>query len=772
MSHRIELERSIAAWMADEARAAADGRALDQILTSTARQRPQPRWLVLLKEPPMRINTRVAVGSPTRRLVLIAAVALLALGAAAAVAATIMRPGPTDDWPGIRGGAARTNAGQVGPIGQPLLQWRYQAPGQTIKAISLVGDIAIVPSDDGTVAGVTLDHGAAKWSNAPVGGATTGAFVADGRAFLADGEGHPYAINPSTGAVIWRSPTTVGGPSEPLVLGGLLVIGDADGNVVALDATTGNERWSVAASSSGAAVHAPAGDGDRIVVSTDGELIGLDAATGVVAWRVDLQGDLTATPVLADGAAFVGVTGDADAGHLWAVDLASGAVRWTLEGPWYAPAIAGTVGYTGNTDGTIAAIELGTGHELWHVQFDSDVRPPATAAGVVYVAASAALRVYALDGANGGELWHFDVDGSNQCCIEVAGGRVVVGSVLGGVYAIGGDGATASPGVQPSVATVPAVPPTSSSGTPSGSPAASDVAEFVAQIPPPDGEFAPTQLARAPDDTLWVVNPLSNRFALFEDDGTFREYWGGTIPGAGALNLVRSNGDGYGGIAFADDGSFVVLDCGNFRVLRFDADRKLIGSFGEFGSGTGQFSDPVGIQFDADGNILVLDDSRGVIEQFNPTGDVIGVLDPFEGRNHGFNTANGFTVGPDGSIYVALVNPNEVVRMRPDGTIEQRYGSAGSGAGALVDQPGYVAIDERGDVIVSEGPTDPARSVLVYAADGTYLGAWGSHGTGDGEFGFATGVVVRPDQSVVVGDVGGAFGLATRLQIFRLTVGQ
>lgn len=771
MSNRIGLERSIAAWMADEAHGADDDRVLDQILTTTALVRPEPRWLVLLKEHPMRLNTQVAVGSPARRLVLITAVALIALSAAAAVAATILRHDPTDDWPGVRGGSARTSVASVGPVGQPVLQWRYQAPGPTIKAITLVGDVAIVPSDDGTVAGVSLHDGTLLWSNPPIGGGTTGAFAADGRAFAVDGGGHPYAFDPTTGTVLWLSPTSIGGASEPLVLGGQLIIGGADGHVVALDAKTGDEHWRTAVSPSGAAVHTPAGVGDRIVVSTDGELIGLDAATGAVAWRVDLKGDVTATTVLADGVAYVGVTGDTDVGHLWAVDLSSGQVRWTLDGPWQAPAIAGTTGYTANTDGTIAAIELATGHELWHVRFDSDVRPPATAAGVVYVAASAALRVYALEGSTGRELWHYDVDGSNQCCIEVAGGRVVVGSVLGGVSAIGGDGTTASPGVQPSIAAVPAAAPTPSAGGPSNSPAAS-VAEFVGQIPPPDDDFAPTQLAQAPDGTLWVVDPLSDRFALFEPDGTFREYWGGTIPGAGDLNFARSNGDHYGGIAFAGDGSFAVLDCGNYRVLQFDADRRLIGQFGEFGPGSGQFSDPVGIQLDADRNILVLDDSRGVIERFDPDGNAIGVLDPFEGRQHGFNTANGFTVGPDGSIYVALVNPNEVVRMRPDGSIAQRYGSAGSGEGAFVDGPGYVAIDERGHVIVTEGPADPARSVLVYAADGTYLGGWGPDGTGDGEFAFATGVVVRPDQGVVVGDVGGQFGFATRLQVFRLTVGQ
>ena len=99
MSDTFPLERSIAAWMADEGRAARDDAVLDQILSTTGRSHPQPRWLVLVKEPPMRINSRVAVGSPTRRLVLIAAIVLLALAAGAAVAAQVVRPPLADDWP-------------------------------------------------------------------------------------------------------------------------------------------------------------------------------------------------------------------------------------------------------------------------------------------------------------------------------------------------------------------------------------------------------------------------------------------------------------------------------------------------------------------------------------------------------------------------------------------------------------------------------------------------------------------------------------------------
>ena len=65
---------------------------VDQILSTTGRPQPQPRWLVLLKEPPMRLNSRVAVGSPTRRLVLRRHRPARARRARQPCAALVMRP--------------------------------------------------------------------------------------------------------------------------------------------------------------------------------------------------------------------------------------------------------------------------------------------------------------------------------------------------------------------------------------------------------------------------------------------------------------------------------------------------------------------------------------------------------------------------------------------------------------------------------------------------------------------------------------------------------
>lgn len=180
---------------------------LDDILTTTSRIRPLPRWLALLKEPPMRIHHRVAVGSPTARLVWVWALVLaLVLATAGVVAVGAVRPsgppppppfglatngsmyyadkgdiyradtdgsnpvpivtGPTTDrFPGLsRDGTKMTFL--RGEEGQPLNAILASADGTVIKDLGPISDWLDFSPDDsllayccdgGTIGTMTLD---------------------------------------------------------------------------------------------------------------------------------------------------------------------------------------------------------------------------------------------------------------------------------------------------------------------------------------------------------------------------------------------------------------------------------------------------------------------------------------------------------------------------------------------------------------------------------------------------------------------------------------
>lgn len=77
MNDQQSFEREVATWMTAEGATSTPDQTLDDILISTSRERPLPRWLELTKEPPMRISSSLAVGSPTVRVAAIMFATLL-----------------------------------------------------------------------------------------------------------------------------------------------------------------------------------------------------------------------------------------------------------------------------------------------------------------------------------------------------------------------------------------------------------------------------------------------------------------------------------------------------------------------------------------------------------------------------------------------------------------------------------------------------------------------------------------------------------------------
>ncbi len=96
MTRDERLERLLADVLADMAPTREPDRLVPEVLRAARRERRWPRWLALMKESPMRLSSRVAVGSPTFRLVTLAAITMaliLALGAAAIAGASLL-PSP------------------------------------------------------------------------------------------------------------------------------------------------------------------------------------------------------------------------------------------------------------------------------------------------------------------------------------------------------------------------------------------------------------------------------------------------------------------------------------------------------------------------------------------------------------------------------------------------------------------------------------------------------------------------------------------------------
>jgi outer membrane protein assembly factor BamB len=152
------------------------------------------------------------------------------------------------------------------------------------------------------------------------------------------------ATVPEAAAVLWRyaAPAPVE-PTAPVVAGGLVLVGGRDGIVRAIDAANGRVRWT--AYTGGAVFYPPAiAAGRALVGSGDGWVYAFEAASGRQLWRfraapverrIPVFGSLLSTwpaasGVLVDrGTAYVAAgINDFDGTHVYALDAATGRLRW------------------------------------------------------------------------------------------------------------------------------------------------------------------------------------------------------------------------------------------------------------------------------------------------------------------------------------------------------------------------------------------------------------------------------------------------------------
>lgn len=180
------------------------------------------------------------------------------------------------------------------------------------------------------------------------------------------------------------------------------------------------------------------------------------------------------------------------------------------------------------------------------------------------------------------------------------------------------------------------------------------------------------------------------------------------LHGAGPFNRCTN-------IAVAPSGELYVADgYGNSRVHRFTADGELIQSWGEPGSGPGQFQLPHGITVAPDGRVMVADRENDRIQIFDPDGNYITSWT-------NIRRPSDLKIDKNGLVYVAELwrpagkgtflngiahedQPGRVTILDPDGEVLGHWGGQSEGR----DQPGNfiaphaLAIDSHGDVYIAE----------------------------------------------------------------------
>ncbi len=258
------------------------------------------------------------------------------------------------------------------------------------------------------------------------------------------------------------------------------------------------------------------------------------------------------------------------------------------------------------------------------------------------------------------------------------------------------------------------------------------------------GQFSyPEGIVRDAAGNLYVADSFNDRIQKFAADGTFLTQWGTYGTGNGQFNHPH-------GLAVAG-GYVYVGDTSNNRVQKFTDMGTYVTQWGTYGTGNGQFNLPQGVGVDAAGNVFVADWNNHRVQRFTATGTYLGQWGTLGTGNGKFNHPYGVTVDSTDRVWVVDFDNDRVQAFTTAGAFVTKWGNAGTADGQF-DRPTFLAVDPTGAVYVADYGNN---RIQKFTDTGTFLTKWGTSGTAHGQFGFlrsATGVSVDESGNVWVTD--------------------
>jgi outer membrane protein assembly factor BamB len=280
--------------------------------------------------------------------------------------------------------------------------------------------------------GVPLLHGI-KWKFKTGGAVISTPAVIDGTAYFGSNDHYLYAVNLADGVQRWRFKTGSRVTSSPAVYNGLVYFASYDGNIYAVDAKSGEQRWKFASAGerrfTGHHLHGadPAGesmpdpfdfylssptvDANTVYVgSGDGNIYALDAASGALRWKFRTGNVVHASPAIADGMVYIGSWDS----YFYAIDAASGQERWRFKtgedheianqvGIQSSAAVVDGMVYFGCRDSNLYALDAVSGTKKWAYSNKGSwvISTPIAKDGTLYFATSDSALFNAVDAKSG-----------------------------------------------------------------------------------------------------------------------------------------------------------------------------------------------------------------------------------------------------------------------------------------------------------------------------------------------------------------------------------
>jgi sugar lactone lactonase YvrE len=262
-------------------------------------------------------------------------------------------------------------------------------------------------------------------------------------------------------------------------------------------------------------------------------------------------------------------------------------------------------------------------------------------------------------------------------------------------------------------------------------------------------------IAVAPDGTIYAVDSGNNRIAVFNGDGSFREFWGAPGSGDGQFTFHDpQQGWHLGDIDVAEDGTVYVLDPGNMRIQTFDPSGAFLASLGPAPGDPGTMNVPDGMGLDeVNDRIFVASLEDTAVHVYDLEGNYLESWGPGgAGDSERFMDPSDVAVGSEGSIYISEHGRSKIRIYSPEGQPIATWGGLGSDPGRLVG-PWGIAVDADDNILVADYVGD---TIVTYAPDGKVIGVSGGDADADDYLGWPAFVAAGPNGTIYVAEEGGS----------------
>ncbi|WP_433045953.1 hypothetical protein [Dactylosporangium sp. CS-033363] len=209
------------------------------------------------------------------------------------------------------------------------------------------------------------------------------------------------------------------------------------------------------------------------------------------------------------------------------------------------------------------------------------------------------------------------------------------------------------------------------------------------------------------DGHLYLVDDLGSSVGRYSVEGELLQWYGpqGTTSDAAPYNRPTNAGLAPSGQVYVSDGY------GNTRVHRFSGDGELLQSWGEPGSGPGQFRTPHGIWAHDDGRVFVADRQNERLQIFDAGGGFLGAWTDVQRPQDLFVDAAGLTYVVELSWHAGEVShktgpvaeyvPGRLSILDPEGNPVLRWSVADLSRPDAILAPHGVWVDDEGSIYIA-----------------------------------------------------------------------